>query len=193
MTIDLTDAIERAMLMAENNLLPQSSYDLLTQKLKDEDLHSFTMALVDRGIITKTTRREEPEKKSLNSEKISKFLMTKRMAQMFGDFDSDPLADPSDVYEDAPVEDYGEAPPEVSDPAPLVYIPVESSNIQEMAYSDEESTLYIRFHGKGGGSSSLYAYYNVPAEVNQEMLGAESKGKFLWSNIRGVYDYERVE
>lgn len=52
--ISLTDAIERAKLMAPDGQLPQASYNLLVDSLDEADRYAFTMALVDRGICTRT-------------------------------------------------------------------------------------------------------------------------------------------
>lgn len=56
--ISLTDAIERAKLMAPEGQLPQASYNLLVDSLDEADRYAFTMALVDRGICTRTGKAD---------------------------------------------------------------------------------------------------------------------------------------
>tara|TARA_Y100001960_G_scaffold132167_1_gene140380 strand:- start:930 stop:1136 length:207 start_codon:yes stop_codon:yes gene_type:complete len=64
-------------------------------------------------------------------------------------------------------------------------IKVLSSNIDSIGY--ENGTLEIRFL-----NGSLYQYYHTSKELFENMLNAESKGKFLWRNIRDVYPFKRV-
>lgn len=60
MTIELQDALERAQLMADDDgLLSQQAYELLVNKLEDEDLHAFSMALLDFGVSVKSASRED--------------------------------------------------------------------------------------------------------------------------------------
>ena len=84
MPIQLTDAIERAELMSDDGLLPQQSYDLLVQKLDDEDRHPFTMALVDRGIIVKNSRIAK-------SRFLEQFFNAGKVAQTFVQREDSPL------------------------------------------------------------------------------------------------------
>lgn len=58
--LELQEAIERAELMAgEDRLLNQQSYELIADKLDQEDLYPFTMALTERGVFVRTSRRNE--------------------------------------------------------------------------------------------------------------------------------------
>ncbi len=60
--LDLTEAIERAKLLADDSgLLSQESYDLLTSKIDDTDLYPFTMAIVNLGIRPRTGRKVEAD------------------------------------------------------------------------------------------------------------------------------------
>jgi len=67
-------------------------------------------------------------------------------------------------------------------------IAVASSNVRSIGYDSETRTLEVEF--KGG---SVYEYYDVEPEVYSEFMKAPSKGRFLWNNIRDVYDYQRIE
>lgn len=62
---------------------------------------------------------------------------------------------------------------------------VTSSNIREIGY--EGQTLEIEFL-----DGSVYQYFDVPAHIYQELMAADSHGKYLAANIKGVYRYSRV-
>lgn len=66
--------------------------------------------------------------------------------------------------------------------------PVESSNIEAIAYSSGKSELHVKFK-----SGVEYAYSDVPASVVDDLMAAPSKGKFLAENIKGKYPYSKVE
>lgn len=61
---------------------------------------------------------------------------------------------------------------------------VESSVISAVGYT---RVLEITFE-----SGRIYQYYNVPEDVYQGMLDAESKGRYFNQEIRGKYDYQEV-
>ncbi len=62
---------------------------------------------------------------------------------------------------------------------------VVSSNIDSIGWEDD--ILSVTFL-----SGSTYEYYNVDEHVYDEMLNADSKGRYLARNIKGYYDYRRV-
>lgn len=64
-------------------------------------------------------------------------------------------------------------------------IPVSSSNLSSVGY--ENGTLYISFNSGG-----LYAYYNVPASVYQDLITASSPGSYHAEYIKNVYRYQRI-
>lgn len=66
-------------------------------------------------------------------------------------------------------------------------IPVQSSNVGSIGYSEEEALLVCQFL-----DGAIYEYYNVPESIYQRWLTAPSKGKFHWRNIRDVFEYQRV-
>ncbi len=66
--------------------------------------------------------------------------------------------------------------------------PVESSHIASIGYDLESLTLEVEFkNGKIG------RYKGVPADKSDELMAAESVGRYLARNIKGVYDYAPVE
>jgi len=66
-------------------------------------------------------------------------------------------------------------------------IPVISSNVASFGYNPEESMLVTAFL-----DGSIYEYYNVPLDVWQRFQTAPSKGKFVWKELRDMYEYQRV-
>jgi DNA helicase HerA-like ATPase len=66
-------------------------------------------------------------------------------------------------------------------------IPVSSSNIASIGYDQETQSLEIEFL-KG----SLYQYFDVPMAVYEGFIVADSKGKYLATQIKGNYRYVRV-
>lgn len=68
--------------------------------------------------------------------------------------------------------------------------PIEnSSQIDATGYDIGTQTLAVRF--KAGGN--VYHYLNVPAEVAQGMVQAESPGRYLLANIKHEYSFERID
>lgn len=67
------------------------------------------------------------------------------------------------------------------------WIAVDSSTISRMGYDDTRKVLSVEF--KNG---SRYEYYDLPANIFQQMKAAASKGQFLSANIKGRYRYARV-
>jgi hypothetical protein len=61
---------------------------------------------------------------------------------------------------------------------------VESSLIQAVGYDAERRLLEIAFT-----SGRAYWYAEVPPEVYQNLLAAESKGEYFLNHIREVYAY----
>jgi len=64
-------------------------------------------------------------------------------------------------------------------------VPVESSMIRAVGYDPETHILEVVFN-----SGRTYCYEDVPPEVRQELMTAESKGRYMRAAIIGVYpDY----
>lgn len=64
--------------------------------------------------------------------------------------------------------------------------PVDSSAITSLGYDPSRKTLEVEFQ-----SGNVYRYFDVPEDVYQELLGAQSKGRYFGSFIRGRYDSSR--
>ncbi len=65
---------------------------------------------------------------------------------------------------------------------------VESSSLKAIAYDKETETLGIKFNNGG-----IYHYFDVSMEVYQELLNAESLGRYFLYNIRECYGYRKVK
>ena len=66
-------------------------------------------------------------------------------------------------------------------------IKLESACLDAMAINKEEQTLDLRFNSGG-----TYRYYDVPDNLGDELLGAESQGKFFHVNIRDKYTCKKL-
>jgi hypothetical protein len=66
-------------------------------------------------------------------------------------------------------------------------IPVSSSNISSVGFDTDTQTLEIEFT-----NGNIYQYFDVPFTIYEELMQAESKGRFLSSQIKGVYRYARL-
>ena len=62
----------------------------------------------------------------------------------------------------------------------------ESSNIAGFCYTETDQVLTVEFN-----SGSRYNYYDVPESIYEEIKNADSKGKYLNAQIKGVYRYAR--
>lgn len=65
--------------------------------------------------------------------------------------------------------------------------PVISSNITEVGYSDEHQILELLF-----SSGMTYQYFDVPRRVFEELLQADSIGRYVNANIKGSFRYARL-
>jgi hypothetical protein len=68
----------------------------------------------------------------------------------------------------------------------ITMIPVESSMVDSVGYDEERHLLQVMFT-----SGQVYCYENVPPEVFQGLLEAESKGRYMRDYIIDVYPYRR--
>lgn len=65
--------------------------------------------------------------------------------------------------------------------------PVASSSIASVGYDDAEGFLELAFQSGG-----VYRYSDVPRDVYEGMLGADSHGRYFHEHVRGRFDYRRV-
>jgi len=64
---------------------------------------------------------------------------------------------------------------------------VDSSNVESVGYDEDSSTLQVEF--KNGG---VYQYFDVPEEVFIGLRDADSVGRYLNVNIKGIFRYSKV-
>lgn len=64
-------------------------------------------------------------------------------------------------------------------PALLEWMELESSALVAVAYPEEEQLLFAEFH-----TGEVYLYFDVPPEEFQNLLGADSKGRYFNPRIR---------
>jgi hypothetical protein len=69
----------------------------------------------------------------------------------------------------------------------VILVPTVSSAIYALGYDEERRTLDVIFFRSG-----VYRYFDVPKEVYDQWLSAESKGRYLRQNIVGNYRFERL-
>ena len=78
-------------------------------------------------------------------------------------------------------------------------ISVASHNIYSIGYDSNSKVLEIEFD-----TYAVYRYYEVPEDVYEELMAAESKGSYLQRKIKGsnekgrslpygLYRYEQIE
>ena len=66
---------------------------------------------------------------------------------------------------------------------------IESSNIAEIGYDANSGKLRVRFLSSGG----LYEYDDVPKNIAEDFLLAESKGKYFHANIKNQHHARKVD
>lgn len=71
--------------------------------------------------------------------------------------------------------------------APVDMVPVSSSNIDSIGYDTDRQKLYVKFIGSG-----TYEYSSVPEYVYNDLLNADSVGKYFHANIRKTYSYQKI-
>ena len=64
---------------------------------------------------------------------------------------------------------------------------VSSSNMVSIGYNADKQILEIEFIG-----GSVYQYYDVPADVHEDMMASDSKGKFLRERVGHQFKYNKI-
>jgi len=65
---------------------------------------------------------------------------------------------------------------------------VGSSQVEAAGYHAESQTFAVRFKR----TAAVYHYKAVPAEVAHAFDEADSKGRFIGEQIKGVFEFEKV-
>ena len=71
---------------------------------------------------------------------------------------------------------------------PFNRVLVSSSSLKSVAYLAADNILEVEFMNGG----NIYRYYNVPEQVYNQLMSAESLGSYFYKNIRTGYDYKKV-
>ena len=69
----------------------------------------------------------------------------------------------------------------------MTWMAVESKMFTAVACDEADRSLYLRF-----ASGDVYRYFEVPGEVCQAFLDADSKGRFFLAHIRDRFRYRRL-
>lgn len=70
----------------------------------------------------------------------------------------------------------------------MKWLTLESKMLSAAAYDDAKQILYLRFRSTG----QVYRYFELPADVHQAFLSAESRGRFFRYHIRDHFRFERM-
>ena len=65
--------------------------------------------------------------------------------------------------------------------------PVDSEMLEYVGYDGKQKILEVVFN-----SGERYQYFDVPASVYDELMGAESIGQYMHRHIIGHYEYQRI-
>lgn len=65
--------------------------------------------------------------------------------------------------------------------------PVSSSNVCSIGYDADNLILEVEFN-----NGSVYQYSGVPEYEHDGIMGADSKGKYLNSNIKNRYPFSKM-
>lgn len=79
--------------------------------------------------------------------------------------------------------------PKPFSPYDLTLYSVDSDAISELGYDADERVLVARWRNTG----IRYAYYDVPEEVYNALMAADSLGSYFYYNVRMSYVYERLD
>ena len=64
---------------------------------------------------------------------------------------------------------------------------VDSSNLASVGYDPSNLILEIEFNHGG-----VYQYFEVPREVYDQLMGADSHGKYFAKSIKNIYEFKRM-
>lgn len=66
-------------------------------------------------------------------------------------------------------------------------VPVVSTSIRSVGYDEGADALEIEFRSGG-----VYRYLDVPRNAFEDLLRADSHGRYFHEHVRGEYDYRRI-
>ena len=67
---------------------------------------------------------------------------------------------------------------------------LKSSQLAAVGYEDTTQTLYIQFYpSKHESAGPVYSYAHVPQKLYDELMAAESKGRYFSQVLKGRKEY----
>lgn len=64
---------------------------------------------------------------------------------------------------------------------------VDSSMLNSVGYDEKKKTLEVEFNHGG-----IYEYYDVEKETFDDLINADSLGRYFINNIKDDYDYSQI-
>ena len=88
--------------------------------------------------------------------------------------------------------DTSKAPEQRTNTIPLT--PVVSSQIAKIGFDGEQNVLAIQFKSEEPDTPGpIYHYFQFPSPQFEALAAAKSIGSFFYANVKGKYDYQRIE
>jgi hypothetical protein len=70
----------------------------------------------------------------------------------------------------------------------MARVDLQSTSLHAATYQDHSAFLELEFPG-----GAIYRYLGVPERVYQELLSAESKGRYFNQHIRNRFAYAKID
>ena len=70
----------------------------------------------------------------------------------------------------------------------MARVDLKSTSLHAATYQDQSAFLELEFL-----SGAIYRYLGVPAQIYQELLRAESKGRYFNQHIRNGFTYTQID
>ena len=70
----------------------------------------------------------------------------------------------------------------------MARVDLQSTSLNAATYQDQRGFLELEFR-----SGAIYRYIGVPEQVYQELLSAESKGRYFNQHIRNRFSYVKID
>jgi hypothetical protein len=70
----------------------------------------------------------------------------------------------------------------------MARVDLKSTSLNAATYQDQSAFLELEFR-----SGAIYRYGGVPAQTYQELLLAESKGRYFNQHVRGRFTYVKID
>ena len=70
----------------------------------------------------------------------------------------------------------------------MLPVQLQSTSLNAATFQEQRGYLELEF-----GSGAIYRYRDVPAQVYDELLRAESKGRYFNQHIRNRFRYAKID